>query len=170
MEKMNINSEKSLYFKSKKNAIKCYILREHEYYLWKFQSLLRKEENSKSALAKMWFRRRKNILGRSLGLTIPGGVFGEGLHIWHYGMIIVNAAAKVGKHCQLHGNNVIGNNGSSLDAPIIGDNVDIGAGAMIIGGVRIADNIKIGAGAVVVSSCLEEGCTLVGIPARKVEK
>lgn len=167
---MKLKGEKLLYFKSKKNVIKCYMLREHEYYLWKFQRLLRKEENSKSALAKMWFRKRKNILGRSLGLTIPGGVFGEGLHIWHYGMIVVNAAARVGKNCQLHGGNVIGNNGNSLDAPIIGNNVDIGAGAMIIGGVKIADNIKIGAGAVVVSSCLEEGCTLVGIPARKVEK
>ena len=37
-------------------------------------------------------------------------------------------------------------------APIIGDNVDIGVGATIIGNITIADNIKIGAGAVVTKS------------------
>ena len=67
-----------------------------------------------------------------------------------------------------HGNNCIGNNGKTEDCPVIGDNVDIGFGAIIIGNVKIADNVKIGANAVVTKSCLEEGATLVGIPAHKL--
>ena len=46
--------------------------------------------------------------------------------------------------------------------------MDIGIGAKILGGIEIADNIKIGANAVVVKSELEEGKTLVGIPAHTV--
>ncbi|MBT0889312.1 hypothetical protein KJR38_03095 [Streptococcus lutetiensis] len=54
--------------------------------------------------------------------------------------------------------------------PVIGNNVDIGVGAKIIGNVTIADGIKIGANAVVNKSFYEEGITIVGVPARKVVK
>ena len=47
-----------------------------------------------------------------------------------------------------------------------GDRVDIGVGAKIIGDITIADDVKIGAGAVVTKSCLKQGATLVGIPAK----
>ncbi|MGN1467591.1 MAG: serine acetyltransferase [Ruminococcus sp.] len=164
---MNMKDEKNLYFTSKKNYIKCCLLKEQEYYLWRFQKLLRKEERSHNLIIKSYFRFRKNVLGRKLGLTIPAGVFDEGLRIWHYGSVVVNPNARVGKNCRLHGGNVIGNNGRTMSAPHIGDNVDIGAGAIIIGDVTIADGVKIGAGAVVVSSCMEAGSTLVGVPARK---
>lgn len=56
-----------------------------------------------------------------------------------------------------------------MEAPHIGNNVDIGVGAKILGGIEIADDIKIGAGAVVVSSFTTKGATLVGIPAREVK-
>ena len=46
----------------------------------------------------------------------------------------------------------------------------VGAGAKIIGNVKIADNIKIAAGAVVVNSFMEPGITIAGIPARKINK
>lgn len=52
---------------------------------------------------------------------------------------------------------------------MIGDNVMMGAGAKVIGHVRIADNIKIGAGAVVVSSFTEPGITIGGVPARRLK-
>ena len=50
----------------------------------------------------------------------------------------------------------------------IGDDVDIGFGAVIIGGVKIPNNCKIGANAVVITSFYEEGLTLVGNPAHAV--
>lgn len=56
--------------------------------------------------------------------------------------------------------------GGTNECPKIGDNVMIGAGAKIIGGVTIADRIKIGAGAVVVKSFLASGTTIVGVPAK----
>ena len=45
-------------------------------------------------------------------------------------------------------------------APVIGDNVYIGAGAKIIGGVRIGNNVRIGAGCVVVED-VPDNCTVV---------
>lgn len=54
--------------------------------------------------------------------------------------------------------------------PTIGSNVRLGANAQVLGDIRIADGVKIGAGAVVVHSCLIEGATLLGIPAREVER
>lgn len=82
--------------------------------------------------------------------------------------IFITVVKAIGQGCCLHGNNCIGNDGKSGGAPVIGKNVDIGFGAVIIGDIQIADNCKIGAGAVVVHSCLEEGSTLVGVPARRV--
>lgn len=68
----------------------------------------------------------------------------------------------------MHGDNCIGNNGITDDAPTIGNNVDIGFGAKIIGGIKIADDVKIGAGAIVVKDCLRKGATLVGVPAHEI--
>lgn len=156
---------KSIYFKDNKSYLRALVLREHEYYIYKFQKYLRGEEAAKTIFFKVYYRIKTNILGRKLGLTIPPDVFAEGLHIWHYGNIVVNRGARVGKNCVLHGDNCIGNNGNDNGCPIIGDNVDIGVGAKIIGNVHIANNVKIGAGAVVIKSCEELGVVLVGVPA-----
>ena len=51
----------------------------------------------------------------------------------------------------------------------MGDNVRIGVGAKIIGGVEIASNVTIAAGAVVIESCTIEGAILAGVPAKVVK-
>jgi serine O-acetyltransferase len=52
---------------------------------------------------------------------------------------------------------------------VLGDDIFIGAGAKVIGGGRIGNGVKIGANAVVVDSA-PDGATMVGIPARPVER
>lgn len=169
-----LSYEFSLYFKDKKTYIKCLLQREHEYEIWKFQVLLRKEEYLKSHNSKIrrfFIMRRRNKIGARLGFFIPTGVFGRGLHIWHYGNIIVNHNVRVGTNCILHGDNCIGNNGGEGNfAPVIGNNVDIGVGAKIIGNVSVSDNVKIGAGAVVVKSIEHSNSTAVGVPAKIIIK
>ena len=65
--------------------------------------------------------------------------------------------------CQLHGNNCIGNNRKEDErAPHIGNNVEIGVGAKIIGDIYVVDNVKIGANAVVVKSCFTNGAIGLG--------
>ncbi|WP_113808598.1 DapH/DapD/GlmU-related protein [Enterococcus faecium] len=61
--------------------------------------------------------------------------------------IIVSNDAIIGRQCQLYHQVTIG--GGNGGSPVIGDNVLIGAGAKIIGPVKIGNNVKIGAGCVV---------------------
>lgn len=105
-----------------------------------------------------------------LGIIIYAGTCGRGIRIWHYGSTIISGDAKIGEDCVFHGQACIGNDGSGTAAPVIGNRVDIGVGAKIIGDITIADDVKIGAGAVVTKSCRETGVTLVGVPAKIVTK
>ena len=76
----------------------------------------------------------------------------------------------MGDNVKLHGSNCIGNNGFIDKAPKIGNNVDIGFGAILIGDIEIADDIIIGANALVNKSFLEKGVTIAGVPAKIIKK
>ena len=137
-----------------------------------FHSRMKATENPVYTLLYLFFNRKKNKIGIKIGVEIDVDTFAPGLLIHHNGNIVINNGATIGRDCQLHGDNCIGNRGSfQKDGfPVIGNNVDIGVGAKIIGPVRIADNIRIGANAVVVSSFDEPGITVVGVPARVVRR
>ena len=150
-------------------------IRPEMYYIKRYLRFLRKEEkytfDQPNKLLCFWYRSRKNRLGAKLGFIISAGCFDEGLKLEHYGSVIVNPKARIGKNCIIHGNCCIGSNGGFPDdSPIIVDNVDIGQNAQILGGIRIADGVRIGAGAVVVKDILTPNVTVVGIPAKIVEK
>lgn len=116
------------------------------------------------------YDRKANRLGNRLGIEIGPNCFGKGLTIYHIGSIVVNPAARIGENCRLHGANCIGNNGKTQGVPRIGNNVDIGYGAVIIGDIEIADNVVIGANAVVNKSVLTPGAVVVGVPGHIVNK
>ncbi|CAK6476265.1 Serine acetyltransferase [Peribacillus frigoritolerans] len=73
---------------------------------------------------------------------------GGGLRIWHFSGIIINSKAKIGRNFSIRPGVVIGNNKGG--APNIGNNVKVGAGAIIIGSIKIGNNVEIGANATVV--------------------
>lgn len=62
---------------------------------------------------------------------------------------IIHQDVVIGEKCLLLHNVTIGTNCTEHDAPVIGNNMFIGAGAMIIGKIAIGDNCKIGAGSLV---------------------
>lgn len=156
-----------------KERILEWLIRPERYYIRKYLRFLRKEEEytftKPQKLLAYWYKARKNRLGSHLGFIISAGCFAEGLQIEHYGSIIVNPKARIGRNCKIHGNCCIGSTGGYPDdSPVIGDNVDIGQGAQILGGIRIADGVRIGAGAVVVKDILASGVTVVGVPGKIV--
>lgn len=175
-----LDYEKKLYVDDieGEKGIKAFIKSHPNYHVWKYVKLLRKtgyyyssrRKNIFYLLKYFYFCRRKNILGRKLGIELNERTFDKGLIIYHTQGIVVNGLAVVGENCHLHGNNCIGTNGKTTDCPVIGNNVTLGVGAKVLGNITIADNIKIGAGAVVVHSFKEKGVTLVGAPARIVLK
>ena len=63
-----------------------------------------------------------------LGFSIPINVFGPGLRINHYGLIVVNPKARVGAFCDIHQGVNIGEGFGKDDVPEIGDRVYIGLG------------------------------------------
>lgn len=81
-------------------------------------------------------------------LTLPHGLHG----------IFISRYAEIGENCWIYQNVTIGE--VNKKAPVIGDNCLIGAGAVIIGGVKIGSHVKVGAGAVV-STDIPDGCTVV---------
>ena len=143
--------------------------------IWKFQIIYRKYEYLRNNAKKIYnfpillyykyIFEKKSI---KLGFSIPINVFGPGLSIAHYGTIVINGNAKIGKNCRIQENVTIGSTNGSNNAPIIGDNVFIGSGAKIIGNIEIAKDIAIGAGSVVVKSFNQSGITIAGVPAKKI--
>jgi len=100
------------------------------------------------------------------GIELPCEVeIGHHFIIDHFGGIVISGYAKFGDNCRLRNGVVIGlKNMEEPGAPVIGDNVDIGAGAKVLGKVRIGNNVLIGANAVVITD-VPDNSIAVGVPA-----
>jgi len=102
----------------------------------------------------------------SLYINMPPEKIGGGFSLQH-GFSTIIAAKEIGEYCRVFQQVTIGYNGE--DAPVIGDNVTVGAGAIVIGNVHLGDHSFVGAGAVVTRDVLE-GATVVGVPAREINR
>ena len=94
---------------------------------------------------------------------------GKGLHIPHPIGIVINGKAHIGNYCTIMQQVTIGNKLNDDKIPEIGNNVFIGAGAKIIGNIKIEDNVIIGANAVVTKN-IPKNCIVAGIPAKIIGK
>lgn len=138
-----------------------------------FQRLLRfgeYYEGRRDPLGRFWFvvlRVRLRLLGERLGFEVPRGVFGPGLSIAHHGTVTVNGEARVGRNCRLDTQTTIADVRGRT--PTIGDDVYIGSGARILGGVTIGDEVAVGANAVVVAD-VPPRVTVGGVPAQIISE
>lgn len=100
------------------------------------------------------------------GIELPCEVeIGDNFVIDHFGGIIVSGYAKFGNDCRIRNGVVVGlRRVEEKAAPIIGNNVDIGAGAKLLGPIRIGDNSLIGANAVVLCD-VPPNSVAAGVPA-----
>jgi serine O-acetyltransferase len=100
------------------------------------------------------------------GITLPlEARIGPGLKIYHFGNIVIHSQAVIGRNCTLRHGVTIGNRVPDGPTPVIGDDVDLGAYAQVLGNVCIGNGAKIGAMTVVLCD-VPAGATAVGIPAR----
>jgi serine O-acetyltransferase len=101
------------------------------------------------------------------GIELPcEAKVGRNFVIDHFGGIIVSGYAKFGDNCRIRNGVVIGlRRIDEKYAPIIGNNVDIGSGAKLLGPIHIGDNSIIGANAVVLCDVPADSIA-VGVPAQ----
>ncbi len=94
-----------------------------------------------------------------------GADFGPGFVLIHSQGVVINGSVRGGSRVYVEHQVTIG---AEQDvSPVLGDDVFLGAGAKVIGSVRIGSRARVGANAVVVHD-VPEGATVVGIPARIV--
>ena len=100
------------------------------------------------------------------GIELPCEVeIGRNFVIDHFGGIVVSGYARFGNDCRIRNGVVVGlAHADDPCAPVIGDNVDIGAGAKVLGRIRVGNNVLIGANAVVTRDVPDDSVA-VGVPA-----
>jgi serine O-acetyltransferase len=101
------------------------------------------------------------------GIELPCEVeVGENFRIDHFGSIVISGFARFGDNCVIRNEVTVGlRHVDNPVAPKIGNNVDIGAGAKVLGDITIGDNVAIGANAVVITDVPPDSIA-VGNPAR----
>lgn len=108
------------------------------------------------------------------GIVIdPSTQIGRGLYIGHWGGIVVNPNSVIGENCNLSPGVLLGQNWSQekgkFGYPRIGSQVFLGNGCKIIGDVVVGDNVLVGVGAVVVDN-VPDNSIVVGGPAKIVSQ
>ncbi|MEM9480802.1 MAG: serine acetyltransferase [Verrucomicrobiota bacterium] len=105
-----------------------------------------------------------------LGIEIPPLTeIGPGLIVNHGQGIVINNQVKIGPDCRLRHNVTIGNRSSKAPdkVPVLGAGVEIGCGAVIIGGIQVGDRAEIGANAVVIED-VPAGGVVLGNPGKLI--
>ncbi|HAX76123.1 MAG TPA: serine acetyltransferase [Cyanobacteria bacterium UBA11372] len=117
-----------------------------------------------SILYRMLYRKIRNTYGIELPYTVK---LGRRVIFEHQHGIVIHGYSEIGDDCYIRQGVTIGNRylDRPLEAPKLGDRVNVGAGAKILGAVTIGDDVNIGANAVVLSD-IPSGMTAVGIPAK----
>lgn len=89
--------------------------------------------------------------------------FGGGLLLPHPNGVVIHPNVRIGINCLIFQQVTLGHAGSGV--PTVGDHVDFGAGAKVLGAITIGDGAVIGANAVVLMD-VPPGATAVGVPAK----
>jgi serine O-acetyltransferase len=101
----------------------------------------------------------------------PGAVLGPGLFIDHATGVVIGETAEVGEDVTLYHGVTLGGSGRDTGKrhPTIGDRVIIGAGAKILGAIKVGDDSRIGANAVVVKE-VPSSSVVIGVPGQIISR
>lgn len=160
----------------KKPGFKDWFIQNEVWYIYQYIRHLRYVEyyQTKGGLYKpllFWHFIIYKRLGFKLHFTIYPGTVGPGFRIYHVGGFThVGRNVRIGKNCTMLPGVVFGNKYESEDCRkvIVGDNCYIGLNAKILGPVTIGNNVTIGANAVVTKD-IPDNAVVGGIPAKIIK-
>jgi serine O-acetyltransferase len=96
-----------------------------------------------------------------------GAEFGPGFVLIHSQGVVINGSVRGGRDVKIEHQVTIG--ADRAQSPVLGDDIFIGAGAKILGSIRIGSHVRVGANAVVVKD-VPDNVTAVGVPARYISR
>ncbi len=99
----------------------------------------------------------------------PEVEIGHGLYLPHPLGIVIGGGVKIGSNVSILQNVTLGRVATEHLDPTLGDNVEIGAGAVVLGAIHVASGAKVGANSVVLKD-VPAGAIAVGAPARIIER
>lgn len=148
------------------------------YRITRYLKALRKYEYAtnvqrKSLFGKLIWAYRKLVwhkLGVKYNIILPPNVIGYGFKVSHIvgGGIIINCKS-IGNYCSANAGVVVGNNGGQDKTAIIGNNVSLTVGSMVIGKVTIGDNVTVAPNSVVIKD-VPSNCVVSGVPAKIIKQ
>lgn len=155
--------------------IKDVILKDYTNRYWKLREKYLKQ---RSTILKVWYYVRVKRMERKCNAEFGVSYHDRSAEFWGrpnlpHGLngIIISRRSTIGKNVTILQQVTIGTKVTSkmhkgvLKGPVVGNNCYIGAGAKIIGDIRVGNNVLIGANAVVIDD-VPDNCTVVGIPAK----
>lgn len=114
-----------------------------------------------------WHKYRFRAYSRITGCQIHPNTIGFGITIYHWGWMIVNCKAKIGKNLTIYPGVTVGAAKSGI--PTIGDDVFLGLGSKVFGGIHIGNNVMVLPNAVVTKD-VPDNCIVGGVPAKIIKK
>lgn len=161
-----IKQEAKFYQIQRSNIIVDYVFQRPAYAIQRFLKHLRMMEHyGKKDIRYYYHYYFYRRLSYKLGFQIPINTVDTGVKLFHWGCIIINGKAKIGKNCSIYPGVTVGKTAKGV--PIIGDNCYLGLGSKVLGKVRIGNNVKILANAVVTKD-IPDNCVVAGIPAKVI--
>lgn len=140
---------------------------------FRYMYYLRKaSQHKKMSILGIYYRLIIRKLSYKFGFQIPVTTsIGEGFYIGHFGTIVINGKAKIGKNCNIAHSTTIGqaNRGKLKGYPTIGDKVWIGTGSVIVGNIKIGNNVLI-APNTFVNIDIPDNSLVIGNPAKVIYK
>ncbi|MEO8099697.1 MAG: serine acetyltransferase [Acidobacteriota bacterium] len=122
--------------------------------------LMQASQRNRLGLLAMIFN-KMNVFGSCI--IGRGAEFGPGFVLIHSQGVVINGSVRAGRDIKIEHQVTIG--ADRGQSPILGDDIFIGAGAKILGAIRVGSGVRVGANAVVIKD-VPDNVTAVGVPAR----
>lgn len=138
---------------------------------FKYLYLFRRRQASSNRVSKIFWELMLQLQKRKTGIQIPSTTtIGKGFRILHFGNIVINPNAVIGENCTVAQGVLIGcSEGKKSGSPKIGNNVNIGANALILGGISLGNDVLIAPGAFV-NFDVPDNCIVIGNPGKTIKK